>query len=136
MDYHTLSKIVEYTQIWVNQFIIKFNLFFSQFMIVSIDLIDELSIKVYELLEFLFKKATHTLIFSLLDLLITFSPYSTSQISVYWLIWIHFKDRIWFFSREAAIFASTYLSNIRTSPWIIFLYIVEDVILVDENKTV
>jgi len=76
MNNLTFPKIIQNSQIRMYQMIVKLDLFLIQFMIITVNLIDEMSIKIYQLFKLLFQQTSHTFLFTLLLLLILFGSVS------------------------------------------------------------
>lgn len=53
MEDHVFTSIVEYSKIGVNEFVVEFDLLLSQFVVIGVYLVDELSIEVDQLLKLL-----------------------------------------------------------------------------------
>lgn len=105
-------------------------------MVVSIHLVYQLSVEISQPFELFFQEASHSLFLALILLLVSLFLGSLSEDTVDCAVGIHLEYTIRFFSICTTVFASANFSNVGTSPNIIFLDIINDVVFVDEGQTI
>jgi hypothetical protein len=66
----------------MDELIVKFDLLFSQFVVVCVDLVDQLSVEVDQFLEFLLQQTSHALLLALFNFLLALSLHSAPKIGV------------------------------------------------------
>jgi hypothetical protein len=72
MKNHVSARIVENRKILVYKFVIEFDLIFSQFMVVSVYFVYQLSIEVNQFLKLLLQQTSHTFLLTFLSLLFSY----------------------------------------------------------------
>jgi hypothetical protein len=136
MHYHALPQIIEHRQVGMDQLVIEFDLFFSQLVVVRVHLVNQLPIEVNQFLEFLFQQASHALLLPLLPLLLTFTLRPTPQIRIHRIIGVQFEDTKGLLSAQTTILAPAHLAQIGTSPRVAILYILKNIVLIDQRETI
>lgn len=105
-------------------------------MVVCVDFVYQLTVEVSQLFKSLLQQAPHALLFPLVLLFLPFLLVATSQVTIDWVKRVHLQNTEGLFSAHTTILASADLFDVRTTPRVIFLNTVHNVVFVNKSQTI
>lgn len=114
---------------------VKLDLFLGEFVVVRVDLVDQLPIKLHQLLSLLPHQVSFVLVH--LQVLLPFlAALALTQVCVYALAAVQLKHPVALFAAKATTLTAAHLAHVRAAPDVADLYSLDNIVLVDEQETI